>query len=65
DSFAGAFLARYLSGSTALEAAHFATNISAWVIEQLGARPKPDAHLRAILRRPNSASSTGTEAGNL
>jgi len=50
DSFAGAFLARYLSGSTALEAARFATTISAWVIEHLGARPEPDARLRAILR---------------
>ena len=49
DSFAGAFLARYLNGATALDAAHFATKISAWVIEQLGARPRPDAHLRAIL----------------
>ncbi len=46
DSFAGAFLARYLGGATALDAAHFATKISAWVIEQLGARPKPDARLR-------------------
>jgi ribokinase len=50
DSFAGAFLARYLSGSTALEAARFATTISAWVIEHLGARAEPDARLRAILR---------------
>jgi ribokinase len=50
DSFAGAFLARYLGGSTALDAARFATTISAWVIEHLGARPEPDARLRAILR---------------
>jgi ribokinase len=50
DSFAGGFLARYLSGSTAIEAAHFATTISAWVIEHLGARPEPDARLRATLR---------------
>ncbi len=49
DSFAGAFLARYLSGATATEAAHFATMISAWVIEHLGARPEPDTRLRAIL----------------
>jgi ribokinase len=48
DSFAGAFLARYLGGSTAVEAAHFATTISAWVIEHLGARPEPDARMRAI-----------------
>jgi ribokinase len=49
DSFAGAFLARYLAGATAIEAAHFATTISAWVIEHLGARPEPDARLRATL----------------
>ena len=49
DSFAGAFLARYLGGATALESAHFATRISAWVIEHLGARPEPDTRLRSIL----------------
>ncbi len=49
DSFAGAFLARYLGGASAVDAAHFATTISAWVIEHLGARPEPDARLRAIL----------------
>ena len=51
DSFAGAFLARYLSGSTAVDAAQFAVTISAWVIEHLGARPEPDARLRAVLSR--------------
>ena len=50
DSFAGAFLARYLSGATALDAACFATRISAWVIERLGARPEADARLHAIVR---------------
>jgi ribokinase len=49
DSFAGAFLASYLGGSTPVEAAHYATTISAWVIEHLGARPEPDARLRAIV----------------
>jgi ribokinase len=49
DSFAGAFLARYLRGATAIEAARFAISISAWVIEHLGARPEPDTRLRAIL----------------
>ena len=43
DSFAGGFLARYLSGRDAVEAATFATSISAWVIEHPGARPTPDA----------------------
>jgi ribokinase len=50
DSFAGAFLARYLDGASPLEAARFATTISAWVIEHLGARPEPDSRLRATLR---------------
>ncbi|MEA3185974.1 MAG: hypothetical protein QOJ74_2451 [Ilumatobacteraceae bacterium] len=50
DSFAGAFLAHYLNGATALDAAHFATTVSAWVIERLGARPEPDGRLQAILR---------------
>jgi ribokinase len=49
DSFAGGFLARYLRGASAVEAATFATTISAWVIEHPGARPTPDARLRRIL----------------
>ena len=49
DSFAGSFLAHYLVSGSALEAARFATRVSAWVIEQIGARPAPDARLRALL----------------
>lgn len=49
DSFAGAFLAHYLRGASAEAAARFATGISAWVIERLGARPKGDAQLQALL----------------
>lgn len=49
DSFAGAFLAQYLGGNSAAAAARFATEISAWVIEHPGARPTPDARLRAVL----------------
>jgi ribokinase len=57
DSYAGAFLARYLSGCGALESARFATEVSAWTIQQLGARPKPDAAFAELLshrddRRP-------------
>lgn len=52
DSFAGGFLAHYLEHRDAVAAARFATAISAWVIEHLGARPEPDARLRAALRRP-------------
>lgn len=52
DSFAGGFLAHYLESGDPVRAAQFATRISAWVIEHLGARPEPDARLRALLRRP-------------
>lgn len=51
DSFAGGFLAHYLEHHDAVAAARFATSISAWVIEHLGARPEPDARMRAILAR--------------
>lgn len=51
DSFAGGFLAHYLEHGDAVAAARFATTISAWVIEHLGARPEPNAKLRAVLRR--------------
>ena len=52
DSFAGGFLAHYLESGDAVAAARFATTISAWVIEHLGARPEPDARLRArVLQR--------------
>lgn len=44
DSFAGAFLSRYLTGHSARDAAAFATETSAWVIERLGARPKLDGY---------------------
>ena len=50
DSFAGAFLARFLDGATAVESAVFATEVSAWVIQHPGARPTPGARLRAFLR---------------
>jgi ribokinase len=49
DSFAGAFLARYLRGVPAADAARFATQVSAWVIEHLGARPDPGPRLHRLL----------------
>lgn len=49
DSFAGAFLAKYLRGATADAAARFATSVSAWVIERPGARPLADPRLTALL----------------
>ena len=49
DSFAGGFLAHYLVSGDAIAAARYATAISAWVIEHLGARPSPDHRLQALL----------------
>lgn len=49
DSYAGAFLASYLQGCSAAEAAGFATRVSAWTIQKLGARPAADAELSALL----------------
>lgn len=51
DSFAGAFLAHYLRSGKVMEAATFATLLSSWVIEHLGARPAPDARLRRLMTR--------------
>jgi ribokinase len=51
DSFAGGFLAHYLRSGDAVAAARFATSISAWVIEHLGARPQPDARLDRVIAR--------------
>jgi ribokinase len=52
DSFAGGFLARYLRGVSAIDAARFATEISAWVIEHPGARPAPGPSLERLLAAP-------------
>ena len=49
DSFAGAFLSRYLQHGDAVKAAKFATKVSAWVIEHLGARPSADAQLARVI----------------
>jgi ribokinase len=51
DSFAGAFLAKYLTGRSAVDAAQFATQISAWVIEHPGARPAPGPRLQSLISR--------------
>lgn len=52
DSFAGAFLARYLTGDDPVAAARFANRVSAWVIEHPGARPISDGRLAALLAGP-------------
>ncbi len=49
DSFAGAFLAKYLRKADAIEAARFAVRVSAWVVNHIGARPWPDRQLRQVL----------------
>lgn len=49
DSFAGAFLARFLRGASPVDAARFATQVSAWVIEHLGARPASGPRLERLL----------------
>ena len=50
DSFAGAFLARYLRGDSPVVAAEFATRVAAWVIEHSGARPEADHRLKKLLQ---------------
>jgi ribokinase len=57
DSFAGAFLAHFLGSKSHVDAAHFATRISAWVIEHVGARPKPDHRLRQVMSKENQWTS--------
>ncbi len=52
DSFAGAFLSHHLASNSPIDAARFATGVSAWVIEHVGARPSPDGRLRALLSSP-------------
>lgn len=56
DSFAGAFLAHWLRDRDPVAAARFATRVSAWVIEHLGARPKPDASLLRLLSQRRRAA---------
>ena len=49
DSFAGAFLARWLGDGDPIAAARYANRVSAWVIQHTGARPAPGRRLRAVL----------------
>ena len=49
DSFAGAFLARWLGDDDPIAAARFANQVSAWVIQHAGARPDPGRRLRVLL----------------
>lgn len=58
DAFAGAFLSRWLRDGDAVGATRFATGVSAWVIEHIGARPKPDARLRERLAYDDDERAT-------
>lgn len=49
DAFAGAYLAAQWHGASAVAAAGWANRVSAWVIGRIGARPKPNAQLSALL----------------
>ncbi len=51
DSYAGAYLSRYLRGADHAEAARFSVEISAWVVNKIGARPSADKYLKKIIRR--------------
>jgi ribokinase len=51
DSFAGAFLAHYLTTRDAHQAGQFACQISAWVIERLGGQASVDEVLRVLLSK--------------
>ncbi|HET8984519.1 MAG TPA: carbohydrate kinase family protein [Trueperaceae bacterium] len=51
DAYAGAFLASWLSGASASQAAALANGVSAWVIGRVGARPARDDALSATLPR--------------
>ncbi len=63
DAFAGAFLASWLRSGDAVAAARLAAGVSAWVIERLGARPKQDAELHALLEgeRRRDVGAAGVE----
>lgn len=50
DSFAGAFLSRWLLGASPAAAGDFAVRVAEWVIEHPGARPSPDVTLAALIR---------------
>lgn len=49
DSFAGAFLAKYLAGVPPVQAGAFAVKISSWVVTHIGSRPQGDNELKSII----------------
>lgn len=51
DSFAGAFLSRYIKGDSVDDATRFATAVAGWVINRIGARPPGDRELAQIINQ--------------
>ena len=51
DSFAGAFLSRYIAGRSVSESTSFAAAVAGWVINRIGARPPGDRELKNVLNR--------------
>jgi ribokinase len=49
DSFAGAFLSKFLTGTPPAQAGAFAVKVSSWLANHIGARPKGDEELQSIL----------------
>ncbi|MCK5058034.1 MAG: sugar kinase [Candidatus Aminicenantes bacterium] len=50
DSFTGAFLAKFLTGVSPVQAGTFAVKISSWVVNHVGAQPGSDKDLRSIIK---------------
>jgi len=58
DAFAGAYLAAWLTGVAPSDAARLANQVSAWVIERVGARPPWDDALAGTLASVQRTAST-------
>ena len=54
DSFAGAFLSKYLKTNDAQQSAIFASTIASWVVEQIGSRPSIDKKLSRLILSANT-----------
>jgi ribokinase len=50
DSFAGAYLAHFITHNDHVEAAKYAVKISAWVVNKISARPHEDKQLKKIIK---------------
>ncbi len=54
DSFAAAFLSKYLITNDAKQSAMFASTIASWVVEHIGSRPPIDRKLSQIITSANT-----------